>query len=145
MNKMLGRTQARKMTSEYLNPVREIAVSVNQLEHIEAGVFRWLSESIYMGKTPLKINSVQLIVAKILDRQGRVRNFKRRPTFDLYVFGTFRQSFKPTEKVAQTLADFYLETAILPNIVPVPKNVFTRNVQGITKKLQGGVIIYERR
>lgn len=133
------------MTSEYLNPVRQVAVSVNRIEGTGVGVFRWLSESIYSGKTPLKINSVQLVVAKILDRQGRVRNFERRPTFDLYVFGTFRQSFKPTQKVAQALADFYLETAILPNIVPVPKNVFMRNVHGITKKVQGSVIIYERR
>jgi len=133
------------MTRDYLDPVHEVAIPIEQLPYADVGLFGWLSESIYYGKAPLRINTVHLIVANILDPQRKIRHFKRRPTFDLYVFGSFRKGFQPTEKVAEALADFYLETSILPNIIPVPKHLFIREVESFTRKLRRGVIIYERR
>jgi len=107
--------------------------------------FRWLSHSIYDGKSILKINTVDFIVAKLLGRNKRVYTFDRKDSFDVYVFGTFRTYFKPTYKVAEAFAQFYVEIGIMPNLNAVPKHVLMKNVKGYVNRIRGGVLLYERR
>lgn len=107
--------------------------------------FNWLKESIYEGKRPLKINTVDFIIFKILTNDLRVYKFYRKKEFDVFVFGSFRKFFNPTTKVADALADFYLEFQILPNIISVPKHILLKHKKEFANKIRNGVRVYERR
>lgn len=107
--------------------------------------FKWLSNSIKDGKKPLKTNSVDFIVIKILNRNLAIYKFQKKPSFDVYVIGTFRTFFTPTYKVAEAFAEFYLEMGILPNIISVPKKQLMENSKKYANKLRNGILIYERR
>jgi len=108
-------------------------------------VFRVITQSIYEGKRPLKLNTVDFIVIKILNRNLNVYRFDRKSSFDVYVIGTFRTYFNPTFKVAQAFAEFYLEMGILPNIISVPKKELMNNTKKYANKLRNGILLYERR
>ncbi|CAN0508681.1 unnamed protein product, partial [Discosporangium mesarthrocarpum] len=102
---------------DYKKSILTNVVTINQIPDQQyAGRFSWLSDSIYNGKTGIKINTIDYIIANILDRRRNIYKFENKQSFDLYVIGSFRKSFNPTLKVAEALADFYLETKILPNI-----------------------------
>ena len=107
--------------------------------------FKWLSDSIKEGKKPLKSNSVDFIIIKILNRNLAIYKFQKKPSFDVYVIGTFRTFFTPTYNVAEAFAEFYLEMGILPNIISVPKRQLMENSKEYANKLRNGILIYERR
>lgn len=107
--------------------------------------FLWLSDQIYTGKSVLRVNTVDFIVAKILDSKGRIYKFSRkRRYFNVYVIGTFRKVFRPTYYVAEALADFYLEMNVLPSIIAIPKHVFMKDTRRYANQIRGGVLLYER-
>jgi hypothetical protein len=124
-----------------------IKVSTRPVEQIDDNfidIFKWLSNEIYEGKAPLKTNSVQFIIAKILTRQGQTVNIRKKDFFIVYVIGDFKKSFTPVLKVAEAFAAFYSEIGVLPNIIPLPKHILKKN-QELLHKVKNGVIIYERR
>jgi len=129
---------------DYISYIKENTKRVETIDDNFIGSFKWLSQEIYDGKAPLKSNSVQFIVVKILNRKGQTNDVKRRDTFDVYVVGDFRKTFTPALKVAEAFANFYIEMGILPNIIPIPKTVIQDNKE-ILYKLKNGVLIYERR
>ena len=106
--------------------------------------FKWLSNSIQEGKRPLKSNTVDFIVLKILNRNLAVYKFNRKPSFEVYVIGTFRSYFNPTYKVAEAFAEFYLKMGVLPNIISVPKSELMKNTKEYANKLRNGILVYER-
>ena len=107
--------------------------------------FLQLSEQIYAGKSVLRVNTVDFIVAKILDSKGRIYKFsQKRRYFNVYVIGTFRKVFRPTYYVAEALADFYLEMNVLPSIIAIPKHVFMKDTRRYANRIRGGVLLYER-
>lgn len=132
-----------KVTYNELVLGNTIPITQYQKEGIEP--FRWLAESIAEGKRPLKINSVDFIVIKILNRNLGVYRFNKKPSFDVYVIGTFRSFFNPTLKVSQAFAEFYLEMGVLPNIISVPKKELMENTKEYSNKLRNGILLYERR
>lgn len=129
---------------DYISYIKENTKRVETIDDNFIGSFKWLSQEIYDGKAPLKSNSVQFIVVKILNRKGQTNDVKRRDTFDVYVVGDFRKTFTPALKVAEAFSNFYIEMGILPNIIPIPKTVIQDNKE-ILYKLKNGVLIYERR
>ncbi|TVL99792.1 MAG: hypothetical protein CV087_16780 [Candidatus Brocadia sp. WS118] len=120
-------------------------IPIQQIEDSSIEPFRWLAESIQEGKVNLKVNTVDFIVLKILTKKKKIYKLNRLQSFDVYVIGTFRKFFKPTYKVAEAFAEFYLEMNILPNIIAVPKHVLMNNAKQFANKLRDGVLIYERR
>ena len=121
-------------------------VSLDEISREGREPFLWLSKQIYEGKSILKVNTVDFVVAKILDSKGRIYKFSRkRRYFDVYVIGTFRKVFRPTYYVAEALADFYLEMNVLPNIIAIPKHMFMKDARRYTNRIRGGVLLYERR
>ena len=107
--------------------------------------FKQLSNSVIEGKRPLKENTVDFIVIKVLNRNLSVYRFEKKPSFDVYVIGTFRSYFNPTFKVSQAFAEFYLEMGVLPNIISVPKKDLMENTKEYANKLRNGILLYERR
>lgn len=103
-----------------------------------------LSEEIQKGKIDLKTNSVEFMVAKILNKRGDQIDLFRKGYFDLFVLGEFKKSFQPTIKVAEALASFYLEYQILPRLVPVPQAVALQSLERFSRTIENGVLIYER-
>ena len=132
-----------KVTYQQLIIGNTIPIDKYMQEGIEP--FKWLANSIQEGKRPLKINTVDFIVLKILNRNLAVYKFGKKPLFDVYVIGTFRTYFTPAFSVAQAFADFYLEMGILPNIISVPKKELMENKKEYANKLRNGILIYERR
>ena len=130
---------------EYRELVIGNTIPISQCNQNEIGPFKWLSDSIIEGKAPLKINSVDFIIIKILNRNKQVYKFNRKFEFDVYVIGSFRKLFNPTFMVAQSFADFYLEMGILPNVISVPKHIFLKNTKEYSNKIRNGILIYERR
>lgn len=132
-----------KVTYQELVLGNTIPIEQYQKEGIQP--FRWLSDSMIEGKRSLNINTVDFIVIKILDRKLGVYRFYKKPSFDVYVIGTFRTYFNPIFKVAQAFAEFYLEMGILPNIISVPKKELMDNTKEYANKLRNGILLYERR
>ena len=130
---------------EYKELILSNTISIHDITDEGISIFRWLSDSINQGKYPLKINTVDFIIAKILNRQKQLYRFRRKYSFDVYVFGTFRKTFNPTYRVAEAFADFYLEMKILPNIISIPKHIFMKTPKIFINKIRNGVILYERR
>ena len=130
---------------QYNKLVKDNTISLYDVPDNRIDSFRWLSEKIYEGKYLLKINTVDYIIAKILNKKKYVFDLKRKASFDVYVIGTFRTTFTPTLKVAEAFADFYLEMHVLPNIIAVPKSEFLEYTQIYTNKIRDGVVLYERR
>lgn len=129
---------------EYITAVRQITVPIDQVDDNRIQSYQWLSNEIYSGKKALKNNSVEFIIAKILNQYKNVNNrIYQREYFDLYVIGSFRKTFKPTYNVAQSLAEYYLEVGIMPNVICIPKHVLIKN-SVFFNKLKNGVILYER-
>ncbi len=124
--------------------IKEWTIPVFEVNDQRVAPFRWLSQTIRDGKAPLKINSVEFIIANIMDRNRKVYKFERKYSFDLYVIGSFRTHFTPAQKVSETLVDFYLEFNILPIIHTIPKIMILENEKYFSKNLKGGVLIYER-
>lgn len=106
--------------------------------------FKWLSNEIYEGKTPLKSNSVQFIIVKVLSRKGKTIDISQKDFFIVYVVGDFRKSFTPILRVAEAFASFYSEMGVLPKIIPLPKYILKRDKEQLCK-VKNGVLIYERR
>lgn len=131
--------------NQYNEIIKNNTISLDQVFDNRIGTFRWLSEMIYEGKYPLKINTVDYIIAKILNKKKNIYDLKRKEFFDVFVIGSFRTTFTPTLKVAESFADFYLEMKVLPNIIAVPKSIFIKNSMIYTNKIRNGVVLYERR
>lgn len=129
---------------DYISFIKQNTKPVGEVNDNFIGAFKWLSQEIYDGKAPLKTNSVQFIIVKVLNRKGITNDIKKKDYFDVYVVGDFRKTFTPVLKVAEAFASFYQEMGVLPNIIPVPKNVIQENKE-ILNKLKNGVLIYERR
>lgn len=132
-----------KVTYQELVLGNTIPIDQYHKEGIEP--FRWLGESITEGKRRLKFNSVDFIIIKVLNRNLGVYRFDKKPSFDVYVIGTFRSFFNPTFKVSQAFAEFYLEMGVLPNIISVPKKELMENTKEYANKLRNGILLYERR
>jgi hypothetical protein len=132
-----------KVTYQELVLGNTIPIEQYRKEGIEP--FRWLAESITEGKRRLKFNSVDFIIIKVLNRNLGVYRFDKKPSFDVYVIGTFRSFFNPTFKVSQAFAEFYLEMGVLPNIISVPKKELMENTKEYANKLRNGILLYERR
>ncbi|NBA86847.1 hypothetical protein GVN16_13815 [Emticicia sp. CRIBPO] len=130
--------------SDYVSYIKRNTKPVEDINDDFINSFKWLSKEIYGGKAPLKSNSVQFIIIKILDRYGKTYDIQKRDHFDVYVVGEFRKTFTPVLRVAQAFADFYLEFGSMPNIIPIPKLILQQN-NDILYKLKNGVLIYERR
>ena len=131
---------------EYRELILGNVFPLDDINQVGLEPFLWLSNEIYEGKALLRINTVDFIVAKILNAKGRIFKFSRQQRyFDLFVIGTFRKVFRPTYYVAEALTDFYLEMNILPNIIAVPKHIFMKNTRGYVNRIKGGVLLYERR
>ena len=131
---------------DYRESIYSDVIDVHQIaDRQSVQPFVWLSNSIRNGKVNLKINTVDFIIIKILDRNHNVYKFKTKQSFDVYVIGSFRKFFNPTLKVAEAFADFYLEMGILPNIISIPKHIYIKNIKHFHSKLRNGVLIYERR
>lgn len=129
---------------EYRELIKGNTLPIDIIDEKRIAPFRHLSQSIYDGKAPLKINTVDFIIFKILNKNKKIYQFKRQYSFDVFVFGSFRKSFNPTYKVAEALADFYLELKIMPNIISIPKHTFMKDPKTYINKFRNGVIIYER-
>ena len=129
---------------EYRDLILSNTIRVEEVQDNSIGPFNCLAESIREGKANLKINTVDFIVLKILNKNGNVFNFERKYAFDVYVLGTFRKIFNPTYRVAEAFAEFYMEMRILPNIIPVPKHILMKNPKEFVNKIRNGVLIYER-
>jgi len=129
---------------DYITLIKKNTLQPDEIVDNRIQVFAWLSQSIYEGKAPLKINTVDFIIAKILNQKKEIYNFQKKFTFDVYVIGTFRKTFLPTYRVAEAFTDFYLETNILPNIISIPKHLFLKKPKWFIKKFRNGVRIYEK-
>jgi hypothetical protein len=130
--------------TEVIEYIKHSTRPLNQIEDNFIGSFKWLSEEIYAGKAPLKSNSVQFIIAKILSRNGQTMDIRKKDFFIVYVVGDFKKSFTPVLRVAEAFASFYSEMGILPNIVPLPKHILKKDKE-LLHKVKNGVVIYERR
>lgn len=119
-------------------------VNIKEIQDDLIGPFQRLAESIREDKAKLKINTVDFIILKILNKKGRVYTFNKKYTFDVFVFGTFLKLFNPTYRVAEAFVSFYLEMDILPNIIAVPKHILMKNPKEFVNKFRNGVLIYER-
>jgi len=124
-----------------LNSTREVEY-LNQFNN--AGPIIWLAEQIQGGKRNLKYNSVDFIIGKLLSKDDRLINYQKRDFINIYVIGTFRSEFIPTMKVADALAEFYLEMRIMPNIITISKKEFLDNLRFSINKIRNGIIIYDR-
>nr|WP_294858394.1 hypothetical protein [uncultured Fluviicola sp.] len=132
-----------KITYEELVLGNTISIHNCQEQGIEP--FKWLFELITQGKKPLKENTIDYIVLKVLNQNLRIYKFDKKPSFDVYVIGTFTTYFNPTFKVSQAFAEFYLEMGVLPNIISVPKKQLMQNTREYSNKLRNGILLYERR
>ncbi|HFK5528196.1 hypothetical protein OZ666_07265 [Elizabethkingia sp. HX QKY] len=132
------------MDENFSDTIRNITVSIDNVDGGSSQAFQWLSEQIYLSKVPLKTNSVKFIIVKILNKKKESRNISIRPSFDVYVIGEFRKTFNPTLRVAEAFAEFYLEMGILPNIISIPEHILIKNRE-LLHKIRNGVRIYERR
>ena len=132
-----------KVTFQELVSGNTIPIENYMKEGIEP--FKWLANSIQEGKRPLKNDTVDFIVLKILNKNLALYRFDKKPLFDVYVIGTFRTYFHPAYNVAQAFAEFYLEMGVLPNIISVPKKELMENTKEYANKLRNGILIYERR
>ena len=130
--------------AQLIDYIRDSTVPINDIDDNFISIFKWLSGEIYEGKAPLKTNSVQFIIIKILTRQRQTIDIRRRDHFDVYVVGDFKKTFSPVLRVAEAFATFYSKIGILPNIVPIPKHVLKKDRE-LLYKLKNGVILYERR
>lgn len=132
---------------EFAHFVKKYTYNLDELKSNSnyLGNFKWLSESIQTGKSNLKINTVDFIVIKILNRKNDIVNLSRQNSFDVFVLGSFKKYFTTTYKVAQTFSDFYLKMGILPNIISVPRHIFLSNKNIYLNRIRNGVLIYERR
>lgn len=130
--------------TEVIEYIKNSTRPVEQIDDNFIGSFKWLSNEIYAGKAPLKSNSVQFIVAKILSRQGQTLDIKKKDFFIVYVVGDFKKSFTPVLRVAEAFASFYSEMGILPNIIPLPKHILKKDKE-LLYKIRNGVLLYERR
>ncbi len=131
-------------SKKYRDLILDNVHPINEVIDNRIAPFNWLSEQIYAGKAQLKINTVDFIIAKILQRNDQIYNFQKKLSFDLFVIGYFRKAFNPTYRVAEALTDFYLEMRILPNIIAIPKNVLMKAPKLFVNKFRNGVLIYER-
>lgn len=129
---------------EVIEYIKNSTRPVEQIDDNFISNFKWLSNEIYEGKAPLKSNSVQFIVVKILSRQGQVLDIRKKDFFIVYVVGDFKKSFKPVLRVAEAFANFYSEIGILPSIIPLPKHILKKDKE-LLHKIRNGVLIYERR
>ncbi|OPB99125.1 hypothetical protein BAS10_05535 [Elizabethkingia meningoseptica] len=132
------------MDENFSDTIRNITVSIDNVDGGSSQAFQWLSEQIYLSKVPLKTNSVKFIIVKILNKKKEARNISVRPSFDVYVIGEFRKTFNPTLRVSEAFAEFYLEMGILPNIISIPEHILIKNRE-LLHKIRNGVRIYERR
>lgn len=127
--------------------IEYIKISTKPIEQINDNfidIFKWLSNEIYRGKAPLRSNSVQFIIAKILSKQGQTIDIRKKDFFIVYIVGDFKKSFTPVLRVAEAFANFYSEIGILPSIVPLPKHILKKDI-ALLHKIKNGVLIYERR
>lgn len=129
---------------EIIDYIRIWTTSIGDIDDNYISIFKWLSDEIYQGKAPLKINTVQFIIVKILTRQRQPLDIRKLNQFDVYVVGDFRKTFSPVLRVAQAFAAFYSEIGILPNIIPLPKHSLKKDKE-LLYRLRNGVILYERR
>jgi hypothetical protein len=130
--------------SEVVDYIKKSSRSIEQIDDTLIDNFKRLSSDIYEGKAPLKINSVQFIIAKIFSKEGHLIDIRKKDFFLVYVIGDFKKTFRPVLKVAEAFASFYSEIGILPNIIPIPKHILKKD-KDFLHKLKNGVIIYERR
>lgn len=134
----------KKSDKSYREAVIQTTKSIDYLNNFNAGQsIYWLSQEIYDGKKKLNYNSVDFIVAKLLDRRGELINYKGKEFINLYIIGTFKNDFIPTYKVAQALATFYMEMKVIPNLITITKKEFISDPQIITR-LKNGILIYDR-
>jgi hypothetical protein len=138
-------TFSKKMTeSEVIEYIKDSTRPIEQIDDNFISSFKRLSNEIYEGKAPLRANSVQFIIAKILTRQGQTFDIRKKDFFIVYVIGDFKKSFTPVLRVAEAFASFYSEIGILPNIIPLPKHILKRDKE-LLHKIRNGALIYERR
>jgi len=129
---------------DYSDIIKDNTLKIDQIDDINVGPFKWLHEIIQQKKDKIKIDNIDYIIIKILNRNKKISRWKEKYFFDVIVIGTFRKSFSPTEKVSILLSDFYLEMGILPNLIVLPKSIFIKNIQHYLNKIKNGVLIYER-
>ncbi len=82
-----------------------MTIPIEQINDNFIETFKWLSDGIYQGKTPLKTNSVQFIIVKILNRQGQMVDIRIKDFFNVYVVGDFKKSFTPVLRVAEVFQE----------------------------------------
>lgn len=130
---------------DYRNLIIDSTKPIEYLDKFPNGqIFTWLANEIKNGKRSLKYNSVDFIVIKLLNRKEELINYQKLDYINLYVIGTFRSEFIPTLKVAEALAEFYLEMRILPNIYTMTKKEFIENSNKSISRIKNGVLIYDR-
>lgn len=130
--------------ADLIEYIKAITRPILEINDDLIGIFKGLSEEIYQGKAPLKTNSVQFIVAKILTTQGKTVDIRKKDYFNVYVVGDFKKTFTPVLRVAEAFGGFYSEIGIMPNIIPIPKHIIKKNKE-LLYKLRNGVMLYERR
>jgi hypothetical protein len=129
---------------EIVDYIKTVTIPIEEIQDNYLGSFKWLSNEIYKGKSPLKTNTVHFIIAKILTKNLQGFDIRKRDSFNVFVIGEFRKSFTPVLKVAEAFATFYREIGVLPNIIPMPKSVLSKNKE-LLSRLKNGVVLYERR
>jgi hypothetical protein len=131
---------------KYREAVKKHTKGVEALSQLttDSSLIYWLSKEIYAGKNKLRYNSVDFIVGKFLTRNETLVDFNKISKITIYVIGTFNNEFHPISKVAQALADFYLEMEVMPNLIPITKADFLAELNSSVKKINNGVVIYDR-
>lgn len=129
---------------EVIKYIRDVSVPLHAIEGRYVDTFRWLSDEIYQGKALIETNSVQFIIAKVLNRQHQIRDISRKDSFTVYVVGSFKKSFIPVQRVAEAFANFYIEMGVLPNIIPISQSTLVNHPE-LLPQIKYGILLYERR
>lgn len=133
-----------EIATDYRELIRRQTVRIDSIERADFSQLAYLADEIQKGKINLKVNSVQFMIAKVLNSKGRPIDLRRAGYFNLLVLGDFKKTFSPTFKVAQALAVFYQEFQILPRLVVIPQYAATQDLNRFSKIIQDGVLIYDR-
>lgn len=129
----------------YKEIITENIIRIENISDINIGPYEWLAQSIQANKEKIRIETIDYIIVKILNRNKMISTLRRKSSFDVFVIGSFRKYFSATEKVANLFSEFYLEMGVLPNIIVIPKSIFIKYTNNYINKIKNGVLIYERR
>jgi hypothetical protein len=140
----MAKLKPKDIDGVYRNSIIGITKPIEYVDKYPSGQsIRFLSDEIINGKRKLSHNSVDFMVAKLLDKKGNALELTNRDYLNIYVVGKFRSDFVPIIKVAEALAGFYIEMKILPNLISLTKNEILSDKR-VLEKLRNGILIYDR-